>query len=395
MPRFRYKAIAPDGRTVEDVIEADDREGALARLRADQRLPVALDEDHGPTAGRTNTAAATKEPTVIGPLLVLIEAGLGVDQALNVLVRAGDARTVPVARALLERVRSGQSLSQAMAASSFAFSPFAIAIVRAGEAGGALGVALRQLMGYLDRAERLRRAIRTALIYPTVLVSAAVLSLLLLLIYVVPQFESLFRESAAPLPAVTRAVIAISAGVREQGWLLVVLILLGVIAAKQRREGLRRWWQGRLVAWPVSAAIVRRLEAERFARSLAALLRAGIAVQDALAMAIGTIGNDAVAEALHGAPARLRRGETLAQALAASNALPALAIEFVRIGEAAGNLAPSLERLADTYAVETEDALRRLVLLVEPVLIIAVGLVVGIVVLSLLSALVGFNALAV
>jgi general secretion pathway protein F len=391
MPRFRYKAIAADGRTVEDVIEAADRDSALSLLRDGRRLPVAIDEDTGRLA-RGRPAPRPAQSAFLGPLLMLVEAGIAVDEALAILARGLDVRSAALAAVLYQRVRAGRSLSQALAAEGATFDPFALAVVRAGEGGGNLAASLRQLVNYLERAERLGNAVRTALIYPAILIAAAVVSLLLLLVFVVPQFESLFREAAVNLPPLTRAVLAISAALRDFGWAILLALVGAALLLRHRWDEVRRWWDGALMATKATAAIVQRIEAERFLRSLAALLRGGVAVQDAATMAAATVRNATIAARLAPLAGRLREGAAMAEALAQGSALPPLVVEFVRVGEATGTLAPALERLADSYAAEIEVALRRLVLLIEPVLILVVGAVVGLVVVSLLSALVGFNA---
>lgn len=415
MAKFRYRALAPSGDVTEGVMEAPDRDAVISRLRASNHLPVmasALDEDaageppvapppapgkaarrwRGRRAGRAQVTAFTRE------LEALLDAGLPLDDALATITEATANETfAAVVLDLRLRLREGIALSDAMAAHPALFGGFYRGMVRAGEAGGRLGEALARVGGYLERADRLISSVRTALIYPSILITAVFVSLIVLMTVVVPQFDLLLRESAAKLPWNTRLVLDVSAFLRGYGWLIALALIAGWFAlralwrnpaARARRD---RW----LLGLPIVGGLITRIEVERLARSLAALLGSGVPLHNALELAAGASANLAMTHAIDAVVDAVKRGERLADALAATGVFPALAVQLVRVGETGGKLEPMLLKLAEFYALDAEVTLNRLVALVEPVLIITVSLFAAVVVISLLSAVLGINAVVV
>lgn len=413
MGRFKYKALAPDGGYTEGVMGAADREGVIARLRASNHMPVMVTpeaadeapeenlETKGRRAGirrrrrrpsRASVAIFTRE------LQTLLEAGLPADRALEAIVEASaDQPIAEVAADLRARLRSGDALSQALESHPDIFSSFYVAMVRAGETGGSLDNALAHLARYQERAEEISTAVRTALVYPIILVFATFISLIILMTLVVPQFEQLFRESAVALPASTRFVLWASAIFQDYGWLAALGLLAGWLALRRRRRNSssRARWDAAQLRLPVVGALVARIEVERFARSLAALLSNGVTLPVALEFAAGTLRNSAIGSAVAEAAENVKRGERLADSLAAGGLIPPLAIQLIRVGEESGDLGVMLLKLADIFAAEIESSIKRLVTLIEPSLIILIGCFVAFVVISLLSAILEINALAI
>jgi len=407
MPRYRYRAVAADGAVTEDVIEAPDRSAAIARLRQADRLPVAVtdaeDAATAPRFGVTGSLFGRRGPArqarirFTRELETLIAANVPVDRALEVLTQTTtDKALARVVATLRRRVREGQGLADALAEHGTIFSPFFCATVRAGEAGGNLAEALDSLAGYQERMGHLVGTVQSALIYPVLLLAASLVSLVVLLVYVVPQFEQLFREAAADLPASTTVVIAVSRFVVDYGWLVLLIGLAGwlYLRLNWRRSGLARRADGLALGLPFVGTLVRRIETERFARALGALLRNGVALPEALALTADAAGNGIVARAVRDSVARVKEGARLADALETCGVLPAIAIELIRVGEEGGKLPAMLERLAASHAAEAETAVKRLVAVLEPALIVFIGVIVGAIILSLVSAIVGINALA-
>jgi general secretion pathway protein F len=411
MPRFRYRAVAADGGISEDVIDAPDRNAAIARLRQADCLPVSVtaaedapDKVTAPPRAVLSIASLgkgapsrTARIRFTRELETLVAAEVAVDRALEVLLQTtSDTNLAGVAGTMRRRVREGLGLADAMAEHPGFFSPFFCATVRAGEAGGHLAEALDSLARYQERMGVLVTTVQSALIYPALLMAASLVSLVVLLAYVVPQFEQLFREAAADLPVSTSIVIAVSRFVVDFGWLVMALL---VALWLYLRLGWRRGAFGlradrAILNLPFIGAIVRRVETERFARALGALLRNGVVLTDALALTADVAGNRVIALAARRAVERVKAGATLAAALELDAVLPPIAIELVRVGEEGGRLPDMLDRVAASHAVEAETALRRFVALLEPLLIVFIGVVVGAIILSLVSAIVGINALA-
>ena len=415
MAQFRYRALAPSGDVTEGVMDAPDRDAVISRLRASNHLPVmaaAVDGNaageppvaapaapgkaarrwRGRRAGRAQVTAFTRE------LETLLDAGLPLDDALATIAEAtANEAFTAVILDLRVRVREGIALSDAMAAHPALFGGFYRGMVRAGEAGSRLGEALARVGGYLERADRLIASVRTALIYPSILITAVLVSLVVLMTLVVPQFDLLLRESASDLPWNTRLVLDVSAFLRGYGWLvaLALIAVWFVLRALWRNPAARARRDRRLLGLPLAGGLITRIEVERLARSLAALLGSGVPLHTALELAAGASANLAMTQAVGAAVEAVKRGERLADALAASGVFPPLAVQLVRVGETGGQLEPMLLKLADFYALDVEVTLKRLVALVEPALIITVSLFAAVVVISLLSAVLGINAIVV
>lgn len=413
MARYRYRAVGNDGAVSEDVIEAPDRESAIAKLRMADRLPVSIAPDDGPRPSVGSASAQRRQGAfhVLGArgparaarlrftseLATMVGADVSVDRALDLLAQTTtDAVLAGVAQTMRQRVREGQGLAAAAAAHPEVFSPFYCATLRAGEVGGQLTGALESLARYQERMGRLVTSVQSALIYPTLLAFAALISLVVLLVYVVPQFDQLFRGAAVPLPAGTRAVVAVSGFVVDYGWLVLLAALGGWlyirVGRRRRAFGLR---VDRLaLSAPLVGDVIRRIETERFARALGALLGNGVLLPEALRLAAEAAANRAVAEAIRHAIDAVKGGSTLAAALARDGIFPPIAIELLRVGEEGGRLVEMLERLAATNAADAETAIKRFVAILEPSLIVVIGVVVGAIILSLVSAIAGINALA-
>lgn len=336
-------------------------------------------------------------PVFTRELQVLLSAGLPVDRALRIIVEStADDRVAAAADALFARVRNGALLSEAMDAMPDRFDEFLRTAVRAGEAGGALPEVLDQVASYQERGQRLLRSVKTALVYPTVLAFAAAFSVILLLTIVVPQFEVLFRQSGQRPPLPTQIVIDASIFLRSYGWIVPAACLFLWIALRWRFADARRavFLHRRALRLPVIGPVVGGVAVERFARALGTLLGNGVTLPEALALVANTVPNRAIGNLAAGAVDRVKQGERLGDALEEGGVMPLLAVQLVRVGEESGKLVDMLARLAEIYAQEVDTAVRRLTALIEPVLILVIGSVVGGIVLSLLAAIAGLNALA-
>lgn len=358
--------------------------------------PVAVAAGRKKKRGRA-AMPAKLQPVFTRELQVLLSAGLPVDHALKIIVEStADDRVAAAADALLTRVRGGAVLSEAMDAMPEQFDEFLRTAIRAGEAGGALAEVLDQVAAYQERGARLMRALRTALIYPAILAFAAAFSVILLLTLVVPQFDQLFRQAGQTPPLVTRAVIAVSALLRQWGWIVPAAGFLAWIAGKwrygsaARRAKLHR----RVLRLPLIGNVIAGVTVERFARSTATLLANGVTLPTALGLVADTLPNRAIGAVVAASVERVKQGERLADALEEGMVLPLLAVQLIRVGEEGGRLTEMLARLSSIYAADVDVAVRRLIAIIEPTLILVIGVVVGGIILSLLAAVTGVNVLA-
>jgi len=410
--------MTADGAIIEDVMEAQNRDSVVSKLRDAQQLPIsviAADTRDGALAGagasKSNASRENKwrgnkwRGKKIPPealtiftrqLATLLDAGLSLPDALSVAIDAAENdRVRAIAAKLHQAIRDGASLSDAMSQSPEYFDSFYHAMVRAGENGGALAEGLNLLGGYMERAARLKSDIQTALLYPTILMSTAFVSVAILLTIVLPQFEALFRSAASDLPALTKTVFAFAGFIRDQGLILLIGLVLAFFAGRfyLLKSGGRRRLDQVVLRLPLLGPLIQMIEFERIFRSLAALIGNGVGLSQALEHGVAVARNRVVATALAEINDAVKAGESLADAVARQPVVPALARHLVRVGEAGGALQPMLLKLSTIYAGELEVRLKRLVVVIEPALILLIGLFVAIIVISLLSAIVGINAI--
>ena len=298
---------------------------------------------------------------------------------------------------LLAAVREGKPLSRAMADRPALFSPTAAAMAEAGEANGRLGDALARLATMLEQAAELRRLVGTSMIYPIALLVIAVGVVLMMLLFVVPQFENLFANATVKLPAASRAVMAASQFVRRDGlWLLGGAVAAGFgLRLALRQAAARRRVDALLLRVPQVGELIRRVDAARFSHTMGALLEGGVPLPTALLLGQRTVGNGVIAAALGEIAMRVKEGGSLTTRLAAANVFPRLAIGFVRTGEETSQLGPMLSRLAEVLDRDVKVRLQRLIAILTPVITVVLGATVAAIIAAIMSAILGFNDLAV
>jgi len=339
---------------------------------------------------RDNLLAITRE------LATLLRAGLPLDRALEVLISL--APTLPVAsllQGIRDDVRGGKALSQALDARREVFSRFYVNIVRAGEAGGALGVVLQRLSDTMERNKELRESVRSALIYPTILVCVAVASVMVLLVWVVPQFEQTFQQAGKALPLPTAVVIFLGNGLRSYWWALLGggFLLVGWLRRRGRTPRVRRIRDARLLATPLLGDLLGKVEVARFSRTLATLLANGVTLLAGLSIVRETMTNTVLAGALDGVIAKLREGKGFGRPLADTGVYPRLATQMILVGEESGRLEEMLARVADVYDREVQVAIKSFLAVLEPVLILSLAVLVGGIVFSILLGVMGMSEL--
>lgn len=331
----------------------------------------------------------------------LLAAGLPLADALRLAGGVPGGGFSSVTDDLCAEVRAGSGLAGALRKIDQpgppVFGAVYVALAGAAEAGGALEHTLNRLADYLERAEKLAQSVRSALVYPALLLGAAFLSLLVLLVFVVPRYEALFTGMGQQLPWPARIVIG-GAGVLRGGFWLILPAVLGGIYYWRRHAAVpafRALWQARLLRLPVTGALVAKIALERSSRTLAELIANGVALPDALLLTAETAGYVQFAEAWRTASARVREGAFMSQALAEQQIFPEMLVQLVRVGEESGGADVMLGHLADIYAMDVEAHSARLIALLEPVLILLIGVVMAVVIIALISAIMSVNDLAV
>ena len=411
MPLYSYRAVSAAGDVSSGELDAANEAEIVDRLRDQGLLPMQIAQ----SLGRAATGAPTARPArqswfsprrvtrenVLGitrELATLLRAGLTLDRSLELLISL--ATSLPVAvmlQGIRDEVRGGKALSQALDARRDIFSRFYVNIVRAGEAGGALGTVLQRLAETMERNKELRESVRSALIYPTILVFVAVASVMILLVFVVPQFESTFAQAGKALPIPTQVVIAVGTFLRNWWWAAIPAVLLAFAWFRRRGRipAVRRARDARLLRTPLLGDLIAKVEIARFARTLSTLLANGVTLLAGLAIVKETIGNVVLANGLDGVIAQLREGKGFGRPMAETGLYPRLASQMILVGEESGRLEEMLGRVADVYDREVATAVKRFLAVLEPVLILGLAVMVGGIVFSILLGVMGMSELVV
>lgn len=401
MPTFAYRALTVSGERVAGELEAADARTAIARLQDSGLIPI----DAAPATGRgearaapvVSTRAARHVTQLTRELATLINAGQTVEMALALArEEVPDKGLAAALENVLLKVRSGTSLSDAMAAEPRYFPPLYISLVRAGEASGRLGGSLGELATMRERTEALRSRLNSALIYPVVLLLTAIGAVVVLLTVVVPRMEPMFASAGAALPVSTQIVLAAADLLREQGFLLLA-ILAGLLFLGERllrRPGPRRAFDRWLLHVPLLGQLLRDRMTAQFCRGLATCLGGGLDLPQALAVSRDILGNLHGRTVMEDVITRVRTGRMLADSLAQGGVLAPLAIKMLRVGEESGRLQPVAAHLAATFEERVATRLQRLVAIIEPATVIVLGFVVGGIVMSILTAVLSVNELA-
>jgi general secretion pathway protein F len=348
--------------------------------------------------GRGRGLDKTALGEVTRELSIMLGAGQDLDRALRFVVEnTRNARARGILGNVRDKVRSGSSLAAALAAEPRSFSKLYIGLVRAGEAGGTLPATLDRLATLLERERSLAANLRSALIYPALLIVAAIGSIVLLLDYVLPQFAPIFEQAGAELPAATRVLMTVGTVVGALApWLFLALLAGGLIARQLLMRPAYRLKVDRMVLrLPVVGGLLRETLAARLTRTLGSLLQNGVPLIPALGIAKDALGNLAAAAAVEAAALGAKGGDGLARPLAAAGVFPARTIHLLQLGEEAAQLSSMALKAADIHDEQARLMMQRLVALAVPMITIAMGLAVAGIVSALLTAMLSLNDLAV
>lgn len=394
MPLFRYKALSAAGESLDGQMEALNADEVIVRLQDQGYLPVeARRADEGGGGLGLFSARARRELDAdqilqfTTQLATLLAAGQPLDRALSILLElpeTGEARKV-VGR-IRDVVRGGAPLSVALEQQHGLFSRLYVNLVRAGESGGGLDDALRRLAEYLERSRELRSRVINALVYPVILVTLVLLSMIFLLTAVVPQFEDLFASLDVELAWYTTAVLWTSQVLRTGWWFALLLLGLGAwwLNTKMADPAWRLRMDARLLNIRHVGTLIARLDTARLARTLGTLVGNGVPLLTALNLAGNVLSNRVLAAALEAASAEVKSGSGLGYALGRQKVFPRLAVQMIQVGEESGELDTLLGKVADTFDIETRNALDRLMALLVPAITVAMAMLVAGIILAVL-----------
>ena len=401
MPLFQYKAVSRAGEVMEGMLDAPNSDGAVLRLQEMGYIPIRAEEASGsrlsttPAAGGLGGLFSRRVLTqnqigiVTREIATLLKAGLPLDRTLAILIElAENERIAEMLNRVRNEVRGGSSLSKALD-SQKVFSRFYVNMVRAGEAGGSLPGVLERLADFMERSKALKDSVTSALVYPVILLVVAAGSVLILLIAVVPRFKPIFAQSGKALPFVTQVVVGTGDFLRNWWWLMLMVIAAFVwfVARRLNDPAVRYRWHRTLLGLPLFGDLAAKVEMTRFARTLATLLANGVTLVGALSIVRDTMGNLYLAEAVGNVSRELKEGRGLGKPMMESGRFPKLATHMIMVGEETGQLDEMLFQVAGVYDREVESAIKRLLALMEPLLILGLGLIIAVVIFSILAAM--------
>lgn len=353
-----------------------------------------LEQWEAPARGPGGYRLRRELPELTRQLGILLGAGERLDRALATL--ADFARSPALRAAFMtvrDDVRAGEPLAAALRRHPGLFSDFYTQVVALGEARGDLAGAVKRIADHLLRQQRLTRGLATAISYPLLLVGVTGLSLLVLLLYVLPQFAELFEDTGVALPWLTEALLGIAGLLRSHGWVAAVALAAAILAGRtaMRQPAAVHQWHRLLLGLPWISVLVRRVEVARFTGNLADALAGGVPLLDALRLARSSVGNLHLRRCLEETVGVVREGGGLADGLQRAGAFPALAVRMIQVGENSGRLDESLRHVAEVYDEEFDAAVKRLLGVLEPVLILVIGSGIALVMLAMISAIQRLN----
>jgi general secretion pathway protein F len=404
MTLFAYKAVNSLGETEEGVRDAADEQQLIAALQTEGYIPIRVEPASaksflGVRLGVKQSKLSQKDIALFtGELATLLESGLPLDKSLLVLIdlTEDNERVTKLIARVLEKVKGGATLADALEKQSGIFSKFYLNMIRAGEAGGSLGEVLTRLSDYLERSRELKETVSTALIYPAILLVMSLTSLFVMLTFVVPQFSEMFESAGKALPVSTQIVVGLAEWLQSYWWVLVlgVVLITGYMNLQMADPVKKKLWDGRFLKLPLAGTIILNKETANISRTLGTLLGNGVSILAALVIVRETVDNLVLAAAIQDTEMQLKQGKNMSDALLEKGIFPKMAMQMVKMGEETGRLEEMLLRVATIYDKQLRVAIQRMLALLEPALIISLGLMIGGIIVSILLAILSVNDLA-
>jgi general secretion pathway protein F len=385
---YSYTATTLEGAIVEGVVEASDERTAVEKIRNTGVIPLKVSL---PREGLRKTFAIRSSKgdllTFTTELSALLSAGLPIDRSLNILSEISEGKQMKeVINSVLKGIREGSSFSEALKKHPEVFSKLYVSMIRAGETGGVLDIVLDKLNEFLESAKELKDSIVSAMVYPLILTVTGGISIIILLTFIIPRFSAIFKEIGGSLPLSTQIILTMSQALRSWWWVLfpvAVLVLAALKLYAGTEQGALRWDELKL---RVLGDVVRKLETARFCRTLGTLLKSGVPFLQALGNAKDVIGNRIIAGSVESIARNVREGRGIAGPLMEAGVFPQLALSMIKVGEETGQLDAMLLKVAAAYEKALRDAVKRFMSLLEPAIILGMGIIIAFIVVSMLMA---------
>ena len=378
MPTFTYTARSANGELKSATLDAANRDEVVAQLRRQRLTVVKVDEAAKPKKG----GKVSMRDIVIftRQFSTMINAGLPLVQALDILAKQTENPALSdVTRAVVFDVESGNTVADALSKHPKAFSDLYVNMVAAGEAGGILDTILMRLATFMEKNDALVRKVKGAMIYPGVIMSVAAIAISVLLIFVIPIFQSMFASVGLPLPLPTRVVILMSKILKGYWWAIIAGGFVGQIVFRKyyKTDAGKLKIDAFLLKTPILGDVLRKSAVSRFTRTLGTLISSGVSILDGLEITAKTAGNRVIQDAIMASRASIAGGDTISAPLAKSNVFPPMVISMIAVGEQTGGLDEMLSKIADFYDDEVDAAVSGLLSAMEPLMIVFLGTVVG------------------
>jgi type IV pilus assembly protein PilC len=378
MPAFMYTARAANGELKSAMLEATNREDAISQLKKQRLNVIKIDEQ----AKKKKPGKVSMRDIVIFTRMfsTMINSGLPLVQAMGILAEQSENPNLrEVTKQVVFDVESGNTVADALRKHPNAFSDLYVNMVAAGEAGGILDTILMRLAVFMEKNDQLVRKVKGAMIYPGVIMTVAGGAIIVLLVFVIPTFQRMFAEAGIPLPFPTRMVIWLSQNLQKY-WYVVAGAVFGIVIMIKKyyaTQGGKLVIDRLMLKAPVLGDVLRKSAVSRFTRTLGTLISSGVSILDGLEITAKTSGNRVIQDAIMESRASIAGGETISAPLKKSGVFPPMVVSMINVGEQTGGLDEMLSKIADFYDEEVDAAVSGLLALMEPVMIVFLGVVVG------------------
>jgi type IV pilus assembly protein PilC len=389
MAEWVYEARTRAGEVQTGIIEADSKEAVQSRLRARQLNPVKIKKKGRQLKLSFGTGVTPKELVVFTrQFATMIDAGLPLVQCLDILSSRGDNKALnAILKDVKEHVEQGGTFSEGLGRHPKLFDELFVHLVRAGEMGGILDTILNRLAGYIEKRVKLARQVRGAMVYPVAIFFVAIIVVVVMLAWVIPSFKTMFSEFGGEdgLPALTQFVIAASEGfLNNVHWIFLGTgAFVFTIRWIYRQPVGKHFFHRTLLVLPILGPVMRKISVARFTRTLGTLLSAGVPILDALDVVKKSAGNVVVEMAIQETSNKIREGRTMAEPLMETNVFPPMVVQMIGVGEQTGALDTMLNKIADFYEDEVDIAVAALTSLLEPLMMVFIGGIVGTILISM------------
>jgi general secretion pathway protein F len=400
MAQYLYRAATLDGQTVEGFMDGKDEENIVQNLHQLGYIPIRITstQERRPRlrlssflpqrVGVKNLLIFTQE------LSTLISAGLPLDRSLSILgTLTENERLSETVKDVLKRIEGGNSLAEALGNHPRIFPKLYVNMVKAGESGGFLEVILSRLAQYLQSTKEIRDYLISVMIYPLILIIVSGVSIAILMTFVIPRFARIFSDMGQAIPLSTQIMLSISHSVKSYWWIglgIILMIYLGLRIYNQDEERRLRWDKFKL-RWVAVGDLIKKVEVARFSRTLGTLIQSGVSILPALNLVKEISQNRVISRSIGHVHDRLREGKAISKSLEEAEVFPPLAVHLISVGEETGKLDAMLIKVAEAYEENVRNAIKRFVSLLEPLIILVMGAVVGFIVISMLLAIFSIN----